>query len=120
MALADPQSVTYNGSAVSLPRISSTGRTSEYASADGSLTLTLSHQVVRGREQALVKLVHQKVTADPLVPSQNRPYSATVHFVINRPFNVGYSDAEVALVHDALIALLGNSTFKGKVLGGES
>jgi hypothetical protein len=120
MALSDPLSITYNGASVSLSRISTSGRSSEYASADGSLVLVVSHQMVRGREQALVKLTHSKVTADPLIPSQNRPYSMTVHSVINRPLNTGYSDAEAQLVLDALSALLAAATFKGKILGGES
>lgn len=120
MALADPQSVTYNGAAVSLARISSSGRSSEYASADGALVLNLSHNVVKGREQTLVKLTHSKLTADPLIPQNNRPYNVTVHMVINRPFNQGYSDADVQLVYDALSSLIANATFKGKVLGGES
>lgn len=120
MALADPQSVTYDGSPVSLARISSTGRTSLYASADNSLNLELSHQVVSGREKTLVKLTHTKITADPLIPATNRPYNMAVHIVINRPYNVGYSDADVQLVLDALLALAGNATFKGKILNGES
>lgn len=120
MALSDPQSVTYDGAPVSLPRISSQGRSTQYASADGSLVLDVSHKVVRNREQTLVKLQHSKVTSDPMIPTNNRPYDASVHFVINRPYNVGYSDAEMQLVLDALTGLAANATFKGKVLGGES
>lgn len=118
--LSDPQSVTYNGASVSLPLISRTGRASTYASADGSLTLDIAHTVRNSREQSLVKLTQKKVTADPLIPANNRPYNMTVHVVVNRPYDMGYTDAEAQLVYDALVALVGGSTFKGKILGGES
>lgn len=120
MALGDPQSVTYDGASVSLPRISSQGRSAQYASSDGALVADVSHKVVRNREQTLVKLTHSKITADPMIPTNNRPYDASVHIVINRPYNVGYSDAEMQLVLDALLGLVGGATFKAKVLGGES
>lgn len=118
--IADPTSVTYNSVATSLPRINSQGRASTYASADGALTLDVSHSVRGGRESSLVKLSHKKTTADPLFPAQNRPYTMSVHLVMNRPFDQGYSDADATLVYDALTAWLTNATNKGKIMGGES
>jgi hypothetical protein len=118
--IADPTSVTYNAGAVSLPRINSSGRASTYAAADGALTLDISHTVRSGRESSLIKLSHKKTTSDPLFPSQNRPYTMSVHLVMNRPFDQGYSDAEATLVYDALTAWLTNATNKGKIMGGES
>lgn len=120
MALGDPTSVTYNAVATNLARINVQGRSSSYASADGSLTLDVSHTVRGGKEGTLVKLSHKKTTSDPLFPSQNRPYTMSVHAVVNRPYDQGYSDAEATLVYDALVALLGNATFKGKLMAGES
>lgn len=120
MALADPTVVTYNAVATNLPRIKTDGRSSTYASADGSLVLDVSHTVRSGRESSLIKLTHKKTTSDPLFPSQNRPYTMSVHLVVNRPFDQGYSDADATLVYDALVALVGGATFKGKIMGGES
>jgi hypothetical protein len=40
--------------------------------------------------------------------------------VVNRPFNVGYTDAEAQLVYDALLAFCTNATNKGKILAQES
>jgi len=120
MALSDPTVVTYNAVATNLPRIKAEGRASTYTSSDGALSLEVSHVVRNGRENSLVKLTHKKVTTDPLFPSQNRPYSMSVHAVVSRPFDQGYSDADATLVYDALTALLVNATFKGKIMGGES
>jgi hypothetical protein len=120
MALSDPTSVTYNAVATNLARINVQGRSSTYSSADGALTLDISHTVRGAKESALVKLTHKKTTSDPLFPSQNRPYTMSVHAVVSRPFDQGYSDAEATLVYDALTALLSNATFKGKIMGGES
>jgi hypothetical protein len=120
MALSDPTVVTYNAVATNLARTNVAGRASTYTSADGTLTLDVSHTVRSGRESALIKLTHKKTTTDPLFPSQNRPYTMSVHAVVNRPFDQGYSDAEATLVYDALTALLANATFKGKIMGGES
>lgn len=118
--IADPTSVTYNSVATSLPKISSTGRSSTYTSADGALSLDISHTVRNGRESSLIKLTHKKTSSDPLFPSQNRPYTMSVHLVMNRPFDQGYSDAEATYVYDALTAWLTNATNKGKIMGGES
>lgn len=117
--LTDPQSITYDGSATSLPRVSVQGRSSTYESADGSLKLTVSHTNGK-RERSEVRLDHTKVSSDPLFPSQNKPYSLSVYGVVNRPLNTGYTDAEAQLVYDALTALMANATFKAKFLGQES
>jgi hypothetical protein len=118
--LTDPQSVTYNAGSVSLPSMSRTGRVSQYVAADGSLTLDVAHTNRANRTQSLIKLTHKKITADPLVPANNRPYNLSVHLVVNRPLDAGYTNTEAQLVYDALVALVGNATFKGKILGGES
>jgi len=120
MALSDPTSVTYNAVATNLARINVSGRSSQYASADGSLVLDVSHSVKGNKEGALVRLTHKKTSSDPLFPSQNRPYTMSVHCVVNRPYDQGYSDAEATLVYDCLVALIGNATFKGKIMAGES
>lgn len=49
MALADPQSITV-GSAVSLPRTLTDRTSAEYTSADGTISLLVSHQVTKGRQ----------------------------------------------------------------------
>lgn len=120
MALGDPTIVTYNAVATNLVRMSTTGRASNYASADGALSLDVSHTVRNNKESSLIKLTHKKTTADPLFPAQNRPYAMSTHLVIARPHDQGYSDAEALLVYDCLTALLANATFKAKIMGGES
>lgn len=118
MALADPQSVTYNAVATNLDQIFRSGQNSSYKSADGALTLSLAHSGGR-RLRSEVRLKHSKTIADPLNPSTNRPYDCDVYLVINRP-PAGYTNAEVQLIHEALVGLLGNATFKPKFIGGQS
>ena len=69
MALTDPTSVTYNAVATNLARVNVQGRTSTYTSADGALSLEVSHQVRGAKESALVKLTHKKTTSDLLFSS---------------------------------------------------
>lgn len=118
--LADPQSLSYNSGSVSLPRVSVGNKSATYESADGAFELLVSHQAVKSRERSVVRLNHKKLAADPLDPSTNRPYDMTVQVLLNRPLNVGYTDAEATLVYDALVAFVGGSTFKSKFFGSES
>lgn len=115
----DPISVTYNSVATSLPRVSMQGRSAVYESADNALRLTITHSNGK-RERSEVRLDHQKTTADPLDPTKNRPYNLSVYLVVNRPANIGYTDAEAQLVYDALTAFVSNATNRGKILGQES
>jgi hypothetical protein len=115
----DPLSVTYNAVATSLPKVDSGNRRGVYESADNTLRLTVSHTNGK-RERSEIRLDHKKNAADPLDPTRNRPYDMSVYVVVNRPFNVGYTDAEAQLVYDALLAFCTNATNKGKILAQES
>nr|UJQ85318.1 MAG: hypothetical protein 2 [Leviviridae sp.] len=120
MALTDPQSVTISGTAVSLPRISVGENSARYRSADGSVDMEISHTYGR-RETHRIRLHHNKVSADPMSPSLNRPFDESVTLVINRP-DVGYSAAETKALADSLLAALSASSgaLITKLLGGES
>ena len=117
--LSDPNSVTYNAVATSLPKVDSGNRRGVYESADNTLRLTVTHTNGK-RERSEVRLDHKKNATDPLDPTRNRPYDMSVYLVVNRPFNVGYTDAEAQLVYDALVAWVSNATNKGKILAQES
>ncbi len=114
----DPLSVTYNAVATPLPRVDSGNRRALYESADDALRLTIAHTNGK-RQRSELRLDHQKNVADPLNPSVYRPVNASLYLVANRPV-VGYTDAEVQLIMDALLGFIGVSGNKTKFLGQES
>lgn len=119
MALADPQSVTINAVAISVPRTSSGVNSSVYTSADGSVRMTVSHAYGK-RNRRTVRIEHAKIALDPLL-AQNTRFSMTAYVVVDEPRD-GYSLAERKQIVDALTGYLtaasGASTTK--LLGGES
>lgn len=120
MAFNDPQSITINAVANSLPRVSVGQNQSTYKSADGSVQLVITHTYGK-RVRRTVRLDHSKIAADPLQPGTNRPYSMSSYLVIDTPAT-GYTSAEIKQIVDGLTAYLTASTGANvtKVLGGES
>lgn len=118
MAFADPQSVTIDGAAVSLPRTGFGTSSGKFTSADGADSLEIQHQTGGPRFRHLVRLSDTRIVSDPLVPDQNRAVSMSAHIVIDMPRN-GYTAAEIA---DLAAALTGWATEANllKVVSGES
>jgi len=121
MAFPDPQSVTINAVAQSLPRTSSGSNSGEFTKDDGNVKVTISHQYGT-RNRRTVRLTHRKIAADPLVAAQNLEYSMTTYVVMDVP-KVGYTVAEAKYVVDALsnylLAGAGSANTTTRVLGGE-
>lgn len=115
MALADPQSVTVNAVAVSLPR---TGfdPIGTFTSANRKHVLTISHEA-KARFRSQVKLRFDDTVADPMVPDRNIPVNATAYLVIDYPKN-GIDTVTVAKLVEALVDWL-NDTNITKVVTGE-
>lgn len=120
MALSDPQSITINAVANSLPRISSGVNSGSFSKDDTTVKLDVSHQYGK-RTRRLVKLTHSKIAPDPLISSTNIKYSMSVNLVIDTPVT-GYTVAEQKQIVDALSAWLSASSGANatKVLGGEN
>lgn len=112
----DPQSVTVNAVAVSLPRISSTGSSSSYRSADTTEMLTISSAEGK-RNRRTVRVDFNKIAADPLT-AVNAKFTGSVYLVIDSPIS-GFSIAELQYQVTALTAWLSAANV-AKVLGGES
>jgi hypothetical protein len=114
---ADPQSITVNAVAQSLPAIERNGNSSTYQKDDGAYKLTVSHQYGK-RKRFQVRVDTSKIAADPLAAANNQIYGASVYLVIDGP-NVGYSNSEL---RDLSAALTGWATSANvlKVLGGET
>lgn len=117
MSFADPQSVTINGVAKSLPRILTGNAESTYRNADETVQLRISQQDSKGRKRRMVRLDQTVIAADPLT-AENSSQKAGVYLVIDEP-SFGFSDAELDYLADALIAWLSSANI-AKVLGGES
>ena len=118
MALADPQSITV-GSAVSLPRTLTDKQSAEYTSADGTVSLLVSHQSVKGRRRSLVKAKRKKVTTDPLTDNKSE-IGAVINISIDRPN--GFTEAELVELCTGAFTwnTAGTNANLKKVLGFES
>jgi len=120
MAFADPQSVTINAVAQTLPRVSSGTSSGIFQKDDGNVKLTVSHASGK-RNRRTIRLDHRKVAADPLVGSVNINYSMSAYLVVDAPL-LGYTVAEAKQIVDALTAYLTASSGSKvtQLLGGES
>lgn len=120
MALSDPQSVTINAVAVSLPRTSNGVNSGVYTSNDGTVKESVSHQYGK-RNRHLFRIDHSKIAADPLISSQNIKHSMSFYIVADVPVT-GYTVVEAKQVIDGFITQLNASSgaLITKFLGGEN
>lgn len=116
---ADPQSVTYNAAAKSLPAIGRSDSQSEYKLNDSGVVydLIISHQF-KARNRAVVRLRRDAYVADTLVPAQNVLASMTATFTVDFP-TTGYTAADAQLLGNALVAWLTSGNIL-KVVNGET
>jgi hypothetical protein len=121
MALSDPQSVTLNSVATSLPRVSTGENQARYQKDDGFVKLSISHSPSKTNTRRVIRLDTTDVAADPLLAGVNREVPFGVYMVIVSP-NVGLSLAsqkdKVLGLTTALTASSG--ALLTKILGGES
>jgi len=120
MAFADPQSVTINAVAQSLPRVSSGTNSGAFSKDDGTVKLSVSH-TYGTRTRRLIRLDHSKIAADPLQASINVRLSSSVYLVVDQPAT-GYTVAEMKQIMDALTGYLTASSGARatQLLGGEN
>jgi len=114
---ADPQIVTVNSVAQSMPRVSSDGKSSIYQKADQTFTLKISHTESGDRSRSMARIDQRAIVADPLT-AENDYQVLSFYCVIDRP-NYGFSQTQV----DQLIAGLKtwlDTTASGKLFGKES
>lgn len=118
--LADPQSVTINSVANSLPTIARGINTSSYQKDDGTVKLTIAHNYGK-RTRRSARLDFSKIAADPLVSAQNIKYSMSAYLVVDVPVT-GFTVTEAKYIVDALTAYLTASSGSKvtSILGGES
>jgi hypothetical protein len=120
MAFADPQSVTINAVAQSMPRISSGSNSGVFQKDDATVKLSVSHSY-GSRTRRVIRLDHAKVAADPFLASTNARYTMAAYLVVDVP-TVGYTVVEQKQIVDALTAYLSASSGARatQLLGGEN
>lgn len=90
--LADPQSVTINTVAKSLPRTGAGIDLGQFRTVDGIYQLNVSHAYGK-RVRRTARLDYKVIDADVMDSSLNVPYSASVYMVADVPL-VGISRAD--------------------------
>lgn len=105
MAFTDPQTVTINAVATSLPRTSFAVNSGEFTKDDGLVKLSVNHTSSKGKVRHFMALNHSKIAADPLQASINVRLGARAFIVMETP-PYGYSVAEAKQVVDALTGYL--------------
>lgn len=114
---ADPQVVTINAVAKSMPRVTSDGTKSLYQMTDESFKLTISHQKSNQRIRSMARIDQRAIVPDPLT-AVNDYETLSFYCVVDRPL-VGFTQTQV----DQLIAGLKtwlDTTASGKLYGQES
>lgn len=103
---SDPQSVTVAGAAKSLPRVSSGDFNGQFRASDGAYTLSIKHTGGK-RERSVARLDTRKIGANPLDPTKNLPYTASVYVVLDAPAGgQGFTSVELEDHVKALAAYL--------------
>lgn len=115
---ADPQSVTVNAVAQSLPRQGSTApdRIGTFATADGTFQFDVRQNKTSNRFRREVRLTQKKIAADP-ISAVNKEISTSVMIVVDEP-RWGFTDTELGYLTSAMVAWFTNAN-RDKLLGGE-
>jgi hypothetical protein len=114
---ADPQSVTVNAVAQSMPRIKSDGTSAFYQKTDETFKLTISHQKPGTRIRSMARIDQRAIVADPLT-AVNDYETLSFYVVLDRPA-VGFSQTQCDQLITGLKSWL-DSTAIGKLFGQES
>jgi hypothetical protein len=118
--LTDPASVTYNGSAKSLVRISQDIDSTIYATSDGEFWMQIRNSLTRDgltRREVLLERRAPDPTPDPF---SGGPASVSNRFglIFETNLNRFESSTDIPLLRTALLAYV-DSTLQGRILAGE-
>jgi len=114
---SDPQVVTVNAVAQSMPRVSTSGLKTIYQKSDGNWIFTISHTPQKDRIRSMVRIDQRAVVADPLT-NVNDYETLSFYVVVDRP-NYGFSSTQVDQLITGFKTWL-DSTAIGKIFGQES
>lgn len=114
---ADPQVITVNAVAQSMPRISSVGQKATYQKNDLSFTLTLSHTPAKDRIRSMARIDQRAIVPDPLT-AVNDYETLSVYIVADRPL-AGFTSTQLEQLIVGFKTWL-DTTAIGKLFGQES
>lgn len=120
MSFADPQSVTVNAVAQSMPRTGSGSGSGTWRKDDGTYDLAVNHSYGK-RTRRVIRFNGNKIAADPFDTTRNERVSMSVYLVVDVPTQ-GYTTAEQKLVVDGFIDYLdaASGAKVTQLLGGEN
>lgn len=114
---SEPITVTVNSVGKVMARISSKDLSSQYANADSSFKLAISHINSKGRVRSMARIDQRAIVADPLT-SVNDYDTLSFYCVIDRP-EVGFTTAQIEQLATGFKAWLDNTAID-KLIGLES
>jgi hypothetical protein len=114
----EPQVVTVNGVAKSLPRTAQGDGTGTFSSSALGYTLKLLHSYGK-RNRITFRLDYKKVAADPFVSGVNREFSMSAFLIVDTP-TTGFTTTEIEQVTQGLVDWLDTPGNLTKAIGGES
>ena len=119
----DPQSVTYNGSGLTLPRQSASDESSKYGTADGQFELSIERSVrynAYGQRILRREVRLSRNVPDPTVPDYNQVLFPTnsVSLVYECDEFHTETSTDIPRLRTALLALV-DTTFQSRILGNE-
>lgn len=123
MSYTDPQSVTINGVATSLPNVDRSIGEGRYKSSDTLVGMSVRHrQLAKSRVLHQVQLTQQILAASPLEPAVNMLNGLSVTISVNVPAPGYISTTTQKYLVDALLAWCTASSGAKitQLLGGES
>lgn len=117
--LADPQSVTIAGTAVSLPRTGVGAASADYTSADGAVSLRVQQTTGKDTRRTVISLRSNKITPDPLT-AVNKRVSSVVSVSVSSALD-GFTITELKdqLVAIATALTASSAALTTKILAGE-
>jgi hypothetical protein len=119
MAFADPQTITINAVAQTLPRTGQGPSSGTFQKDDGTVKLSILQNVGK-RYRRSARVDHSKIAPDPFTTTQSVPVGMSVYLVVDVP-KIGYTIAEQKQVIDGFVAYLSASSGARitQLLGGE-
>lgn len=122
LVFSDPQTLTINAVANTLPRTGTGATSGTFTKDDGNVVLTISHQKTgKNRVRSTVRVDYRELTADPITAGHSLLYTTAAYLVVDRG-DGEFSNAKVKQIVDALTAYLtaGSGANVTKLLGKES
>jgi len=121
MAYTDPQTVTVDGTAHTLPRVLTGTTVGKFVSADAARELTIDPRGTAKRRRNVGRFYTKRTALDPLGSGLSTQVQSMVSITIDRPLS-GVSDADIEKDILGLIAWLTASTNANlkKLVAGEN